>query len=71
MALQKYSGYIAYIHKADDSPSSAKKGEQMKEEFPGADYELVEGDPCGQCSDVAGPDEKTGDAIKDWINAAG
>ena len=71
MITQKYSGYIAYIYKADDPASAAGKGENMKQSFPGADYELVDGDPCGQCSDVAGDDEKIGDQIKDWINSAG
>ena len=71
MAKKKYSGYLAHIHKADDWPSAAAKGERLKQNFPGTDYQLVDGDPCGQCSYVEGPDEKTADVIKDWINSEG
>lgn len=69
MSLQKYSSYTAQIYKADDAPSAAAKGEAMKAAFPGADYEVVAGDPCGQCSYVDGPDAKIRGQIQEWINS--
>src|SRR5687767_3751563 len=69
MAKQAYSGYTAKIFEADDGPSAAAKGENMKAQFPGADYELVKGDPCGTCSHVEGGDAKIRERIKNWINS--
>ena len=71
MNAKKYSGYTALIYKADDPPSGAAKGEDMKTHFPGADYELVDGDPCGQCSHVDGTDAKICTQIQEWINGRG
>jgi hypothetical protein len=64
---KEYSGYHAYIHEGDDAPSATAVGENMKRRFPGADYELVRGDPWGQCSHVDGTDPKIAAAIADWI----
>lgn len=69
MSTQQYSGYTAQIYEADDAPSAAAKGEAMKEAFPGADYEVVDGDPCGQCSHVDGPNAKIRGQIQEWINS--
>jgi hypothetical protein len=67
--MAQYSKYIAQIYQADDIPSASAKGEAMKAAFPGADYELVKGKPCGLCSHVAGGDPKIGKRIQDWINS--
>jgi len=68
---KKYSGYTAHIYMHEEAPSAAAKGEAMKANFPGADYDLVKGDPCGQCCAVDGKDRKTKDQILDWINSHG
>jgi len=67
--MQEYSGYDAQIYEGDDAPSASAVGENMKKQFPGADYELIAGDPWGQCSHVDGPDEKIAGTIKVWINS--
>jgi hypothetical protein len=66
---QKYSSYYAYIYRGDDGPSACLKGDEMKRKFPGCDFEVIEGTPCGQSSEVTGPDEKIADSIKNWINS--
>jgi hypothetical protein len=72
MSKQQYSGYIALIFKGDDVPSAAGRGDAMAANFPGADYELVEGAPCGVCSSVQGDqDRKVCCQIQDWINSHG
>lgn len=68
---KQYASYYAYIYEGEDAPSASLKGENMKAKFPGSDYEVVDGDPCGQCSQVDGPDQKIADEIKDWINSSG
>jgi hypothetical protein len=69
MSTKKYANYTAQIYQDDDIPSAAAKGEAMKAAFPGADYELLDGDPCGQCSTVGGRDAKIRAQIKQWINS--
>ena len=69
MKNQKYSNYTAHIYAADDTQSAAAKGEAMKAVFPGAEYETVDGDPCGQCSNVEGNDVMICTKIQDWINS--
>jgi hypothetical protein len=58
MSTKPYAKYTAQIYQADDIPSAAAKGEAMKAAFPGSDYELLVGEPCGQCSSVGGRDPK-------------
>jgi hypothetical protein len=65
---QKYSGYHAFIYEGDDAPSAAAIGEKMKQKFHGADYELIEGDPWGQCDHVEGEDEAISASIAKWIS---
>lgn len=62
---------MAQIYQSDDAPSAAAMGEDMKAAFPGADYELVAGEPCRQCPSVAGRDHKIGKQIQEWINGRG
>ena len=69
MSTKPYAKYTAQIYQADDALSAAAKGEAMKAAFPGADYELLDGDPCGQCSTVGGRDAKIRAQIKQWINS--
>lgn len=64
---QKYSNYYAYIFEGEDAPSAEQKGEDMKEKFPGSDFEVIQGTPCRVCSKVEGPDKKVALAIQDWI----
>jgi hypothetical protein len=60
------------IYKADESSYAAAMGEDMKTHFPGADYELIDGNPCRQCQDViGGRDMKIRKQIKEWINGRG
>ncbi len=65
----KYSSYSAYIQSGEDAPSAMRLGDEMKLQFPGADYELVEGDPYGVCNQVVGPDLRICSSIQEWINA--
>lgn len=72
MHMAKYTGYIAHIYdgKENDLPGlAAAKGEHFKQKFPGADYELVDGDPAGACSAVFGSDKKICGQLEDWINS--
>jgi hypothetical protein len=69
MSDKQYSKYIARIYQAEDAPSAAAKGDAMKAKFPGSDYELVTGAPCGLCADVQGGEKKVRDDIRDWINS--
>ena len=69
MSTKPYTNYTAQIYKADDAPSASAKGKAMKAAFPGADYELLVGDPCGQCSSVGGRDPMIRKQIKEWINS--
>jgi hypothetical protein len=69
MSSQKYSSYIAKIFKSDDDSGEAEKaGEAMESKFSGAVYEIVAGDPSGQCSFVDGKDPKICKQIKEWVN---
>ena len=71
MNKQKYSGYTVGIFKADDESSASAKGEDIKVQFPGADYELVDGNPCRQSAFVRGMDKKIKNQIEDWVNSTG
>jgi hypothetical protein len=69
MSTKPYTNYTAQIYKADDALSAAAKGKAMAAAFPGAAYELLVGEPCGQCSTVGGRDPKIRAQIKQWINS--
>jgi hypothetical protein len=69
MSTKPYAKYTAQIYQADDALSAAAKGKAMQAAFPGSAYELLVGEPCGQCSTVGGRDPKIRAQIKRWINS--
>gem|GEM_PF-2531476 len=71
MSNKKYSGYLAIIYAGDDAPYASAKGEDFKNRFPGADYEVVTGSPCRQCQAVSGYDEQIKQEMMLWINSTG
>lgn len=68
--MAEYTGYLAHIFDDNDLPGVGEsKGNLFKQTFPGADYELVDGDPAGLCSAVFGSDKKICAKLEDWINS--
>ena len=69
MKAEKYLGYRVEICKADNTPLAVEIGESMQGKFRGARYTLVEGEPAGKCLRVEGPDPRTCEHIKEWVDS--
>lgn len=68
MSNAAYSDYTAHIHEGAEAAAAHAKGERLKGAFPGANYDLVAGDPPAKCTDVTGPDPEKVKQIRIWIN---